>query len=116
VWASWDFAIASTSVTSIRSVFGSVASSKNSFWGAETATAAFHVFAGDWWTFFGVANADEFWAKTSVFVFSVESDSFFVGLAAWSFDLEASINTFVFNTFVSQATLVASVSQQSFVS
>lgn len=116
VWASWDFAIASASVTSVRSVFGSVASSENSFWGAETATAAFHVFAGDWWTFFGVANADEFWAKTSVFVFAVKSNSFFVGFAAWSFDFEASINTFVFNTFVSQATFVASVSQQSFVS
>lgn len=34
---------------------------------------------------------------------------------AWSFDLEASVNAFVFNAFVSQATFVTSVSQQSFV-
>jgi hypothetical protein len=116
VWASWDFAITSARIASIRSVFGSVAGSENSFWGASTASAAFHVFTGDWWTFFGVTDTDEFWAETTVFVFSVESDSFFVGFAAWSFDLEASINAFVFNTFVSQTAFVTSVSQKSFVS
>jgi hypothetical protein len=30
-------------------------------WLTESATAAFEVFTSDWWTFFFVADTDEFW-------------------------------------------------------
>jgi hypothetical protein len=115
MWTSWNVTFASASITRITAVFGTIASTLNGSWLTETATAAFKVFTGNWWTFFFVADTDEFWAQATVFVFSIDSNSFFVRFATWSFDLEAGINTFVFNAFVSEATFIASVSQKSFV-
>jgi hypothetical protein len=115
VWASWDITLASAAITRIASVFSTVASTLDGSWLTESATTAFEVGTGDWWTFFFVADTDEFWAQAAIFIFSVNSDGLFVGFAARSFDLEASINAFVFNTLVSEATFVTSVSQKSFV-
>lgn len=116
VWASWDITLASTAITRVTAVFSTVASTLNGSWLAESATTAFEVSTGNWWTFFFVADTDEFWAQAAIFIFSVKSDGFFVRFAAWSFDLEAGINTFVFNAFVSEATFITSVSQKSFTS
>ena len=101
VWASWDVAFTSASITRITAVFSTIASTVDGSWLTESASTTFKVFTSDWWAFFFVADTDEFWTQTSVFIFSVDSDSFFVRFAAWSFDFQTSVDAFVFNTFVS---------------